>query len=61
MNVERVRDFLAGKNRSVEYMMASAFGAITPFCSYSSILFFLVLPQLVSLLDPVALMVACRQ
>lgn len=41
MNVERVRDFLAGKNRGVGYLLASGFGAITPFCSCSSIPVFL--------------------
>lgn len=41
MNVERVRDFLAGKNRSLGYLLASGFGAITPFCSCSSIPVFL--------------------
>ncbi len=41
LNVERVRDFLAGKNHGVGYLMASAFGAITPFCSCSSIPVFL--------------------
>ena len=37
LNVERVRDFLAGKNRGIGYLMGSGFGAITPFCSCSSI------------------------
>ncbi|MDO6462509.1 permease [Granulosicoccaceae sp. 1_MG-2023] len=41
LNVERVRDFLAGKNRGVGYLLASGFGAITPFCSCSSIPVFL--------------------
>lgn len=41
LNVERVRDFLAGKHRGVGYVMASSFGAITPFCSCSSIPVFL--------------------
>ena len=41
MNVERVRDFLAGKNRGLGYLLASGFGAITPFCSCSSIPVFL--------------------
>jgi len=41
MNVERVRDFLAGKNRGLGYLLASGFGAITPFCSCSSISVFL--------------------
>ena len=41
LNVERVRDYLAGKHRSVGYFFASSFGAITPFCSCSSIPVFL--------------------
>ena len=40
-NVEKVRDYLAGKNRGVGYLMGSAFGAVTPFCSCSSIPVFL--------------------
>lgn len=41
LNVEKVRDFLAGKHRGIGYVMGSAFGAITPFCSCSSIPVFL--------------------
>lgn len=41
LNVERVRDFLAGKNRGIGYLMGSGFGAMTPFCSCSSIPIFL--------------------
>jgi uncharacterized membrane protein YraQ (UPF0718 family) len=41
MNVEKVRDYLAGKHRGVGYLMGSSFGAITPFCSCSSIPVFL--------------------
>jgi hypothetical protein len=41
LNVERVRDYLAGKHRGIGYFMGSAFGAITPFCSCSSIPVFL--------------------
>lgn len=41
LNVERVRDYLAGKNRGVGYLLGSGFGAITPFCSCSSIPVFL--------------------
>ena len=41
LNVERVRDFLAGRNRGVGYLLASGFGAVTPFCSCSSIPVFL--------------------
>jgi uncharacterized membrane protein YraQ (UPF0718 family) len=41
MNVERVRDYLAGKHKGVGYLFGSSFGAITPFCSCSSIPVFL--------------------
>lgn len=41
LNVERVRDYLSGKKRIVGYGMGSLFGAITPFCSCSSIPVFL--------------------
>ncbi|WP_417760549.1 permease [Shewanella sp.] len=41
LNVERVRDYLAGKHRTTGYILGSAFGAITPFCSCSSIPAFL--------------------
>ncbi len=41
LNVDRVRDYLARKNRFVGYVMGSIFGAITPFCSCSSIPVFL--------------------
>ncbi|ABM25742.1 MULTISPECIES: permease [Shewanella] len=41
LNVERVRDYLAGKNRFVGYFMGAGFGAVTPFCSCSSIPVFL--------------------
>jgi len=41
MNVERVRDYLAGKNKGIGYLLGSSFGAITPFCSCSSIPVFL--------------------
>ena len=41
LNVERVRDYLAGKNRGIGYLLGSGFGAITPFCSCSSIPVFL--------------------
>jgi len=41
LNIEKVRDYLAGKNRFVGYVMGSVFGAITPFCSCSSIPVFL--------------------
>ncbi|PIW60145.1 permease [Shewanella sp. CG12_big_fil_rev_8_21_14_0_65_47_15] len=41
LNVERVRDYLAGKNRFIGYFMGAGFGAVTPFCSCSSIPVFL--------------------
>jgi len=41
LNVEAVRDFLSGKHRVFGYIMGSTFGAITPFCSCSSIPVFL--------------------
>jgi uncharacterized membrane protein YraQ (UPF0718 family) len=37
LNVERVRAFLAGRNRVVGYFFGSTFGAMTPFCSCSSV------------------------
>lgn len=41
LNVERVRLYLSGKSRWAGYLMGSGFGAITPFCSCSSIPVFL--------------------
>lgn len=41
MNITRVRDLLQGKSRWYGYGVASTFGAITPFCSCSSIPMFL--------------------
>ncbi len=41
LKIERVRDYLAAKNRYIGYVMGSIFGAITPFCSCSSIPVFL--------------------
>lgn len=41
MHVERVRDYLAGKGRGIGYVLGAGFGAITPFCSCSSIPLFL--------------------
>jgi len=41
LNVERIRNYLAGKHRGVGYFLGSLFGAITPFCSCSSIPLFL--------------------
>jgi hypothetical protein len=41
MNLERVRAYIQQKNRLVGYFFGSGFGAITPFCSCSSIPLFL--------------------
>ncbi len=41
LNVERVRDYLAGKRRGLGYLLGAMFGAVTPFCSCSSIPLFL--------------------
>ena len=41
LNVEKVRDYLATKHRGIGYFMGACFGAITPFCSCSSIPVFL--------------------
>ncbi|CAM3927924.1 permease [Shewanella aquimarina] len=41
LNVERVRDYLAGKPKLLGYSLGAGFGAITPFCSCSSIPVFL--------------------
>lgn len=41
LRVERVRDYLAGKRRGFGYFLGALFGAVTPFCSCSSIPLFL--------------------
>lgn len=41
ISVERVRDFLAGKKKLAGYFLGAGFGAVTPFCSCSSIPLFL--------------------
>lgn len=41
LRVERVRDYLAGKGRGIGYVLGAGFGAVTPFCSCSSIPLFL--------------------
>ena len=41
LNVERIRDMLAGKKRSLGYALGAMFGSVTPFCSCSSIPLFL--------------------
>ncbi len=41
MDAEKVRDYLQDKNRLLGYVLASLLGAVTPFCSCSSIPLFL--------------------
>lgn len=41
LNVERVRDYLAGKRKGLGYFLGAIFGSVTPFCSCSSIPLFL--------------------
>lgn len=41
LNMDAVRRYLSGKNRFLGYVLASLFGAVTPFCSCSSIPLFL--------------------
>lgn len=41
LNMEKVRDYLKGKNRGVGYFLGAMFGAITPFFSCSSIPLFM--------------------
>ncbi|MCL1915632.1 MAG: permease [Desulfovibrionaceae bacterium] len=41
LNVERVRDYLAGKRRGLGYFLGALFGSVTPFCSCSSVPLFL--------------------
>lgn len=41
LDTDRIRKFLSGKHRLAGYALASGFGAITPFCSCSSIPLFL--------------------
>ncbi len=41
LNIERARDFLKGKNRFTGYLLAALLGAVTPFCSCSSIPIFI--------------------
>ena len=40
LNVERVRAYLAKRNKFLGYVMGSVFGAVTPFCSCSQVLSF---------------------
>ena len=41
LNTERLRDYLAGKGRGLGYALAAVFGAISPFCSCSSVPLFI--------------------
>lgn len=41
LNVEAIKSYLVGKNKFIGYFLGSVFGAITPFCSCSSIPVFL--------------------
>ena len=41
LNVDKVRDYLTGKGRGRVYFLGAMFGALTPFCSCSSIPLFL--------------------
>lgn len=41
LDTGRIRTFLSGKSRGVGYLFAAVFGAVTPFCSCSSIPLFL--------------------
>lgn len=41
LNPEKVRYYLQGKNRFLGYILGSIFGAVTPFCSCSSIPLFM--------------------
>nr|VFJ62095.1 MAG: hypothetical protein BECKDK2373B_GA0170837_11071 [Candidatus Kentron sp. DK] len=41
LNVEKVRDYLSRRHTFIGYIMGSIFGAVTPFCSCSSIPVFL--------------------
>lgn len=41
MNIETVRDYLKGRHKLIGYFLAAIFGAVTPFCSCSSIPLFL--------------------
>lgn len=41
LSIEKIRDFLAGKGRGSGYLLGATFGAVTPFCSCSSIPLFI--------------------
>lgn len=41
LDSDRIRNYLSGRRRFIGYILASVFGAVTPFCSCSSIPLFL--------------------
>lgn len=41
VDMDRVRDYLVGKKRGLGYLFGASFGAVTPFCSCSSVPLFL--------------------
>ncbi len=41
LRTERVRDYLRGRGRGIGYLLGAGFGAVTPFCSCSSIPLFI--------------------
>lgn len=45
LNTEKIRKHLEGKHRFLGYLLAALFGAVTPFCSCSSIPLFLAFTQ----------------
>ncbi len=45
LNTEKIRVHLEGKHRFIGYVLAALFGAVTPFCSCSSIPLFLAFTQ----------------
>jgi uncharacterized membrane protein YraQ (UPF0718 family) len=45
LNTEKIRTHLEGKHRFIGYLLAAVFGAVTPFCSCSSIPLFLAFTQ----------------
>lgn len=45
LNTEKIRKHLEGKHRFAGYLLAALFGAVTPFCSCSSIPLFLAFTQ----------------
>jgi len=41
LDTDRVREYLKGKGRSLGYVLSAVFGAVTPFCSCSSVPLFI--------------------